>query len=248
MVRHHLTEWADRIPDNQWQVYREVIDEALGRGIHFALGGAFAMAVYTGSWRNTKDIDLYVLPQERNRMVDVLTTCGLSDYFETKPYDRWWIHRGTRDETIVDVIWAMANHRQMIDDLWMSGPRIDVRGRMLKVLPAEAMLWDKLYIMQRDRCDWPDLFNLLYSIGPEANWEELLCRIGDDLPLITGVLSIFRWISPGRAGAMPRWIWERAGLPPPPPVPLTEIDWRRASLLDTRPWFGPSRGENPRAA
>ncbi len=243
MVAHSSAKWSELIPESQWEVYRCVLDEACARGIPFAVGGAFAVAVYTGSWRNTKDLDLYVLPQERDRLIDVLTSCGLSDYFDTKPYDRSWIYRGTRDDTLVDVIWAMANHRQTIDELWMSGPSIDVHGRLLKVLPAEAMLWDKLYIMQRDRCDWPDLLNLLYSVGPQADWKYLLFRLGDDLPLLAGVLSVFRWISPARAQTLPKWLWRRVGLAPPPSAPLPEIDPWRVSLLDTRPWYGPERGQ-----
>ncbi len=243
MVQHALTKWTQLIPEPQWAVYQEVIDEARTRDIDFALGGAFAVATYTGYWRNTKDLDLYVLPDERDRLIEVLNDKGLSDYFDVKPYDRWWIYRGTRDDTIVDIIWAMANHRQQIDSLWLSGPFIEVHNRRVKVLPAEAMLWDKLYIMQRDRCDWPDLLNLLYSAGPDADWEYLLCRIGEDVCLLTGVLSVFRWISPGRAQQMPEWLWERVGLASPPSVPLPDIDKRRVSLLDTRPWYGPDRGE-----
>jgi hypothetical protein len=236
-----LTEWSEYIPEREWQVYEGVMDEACARGIPFALGGAFAVATYTGYWRNTKDLDLYVLPQYREQMIEVLSASGLADYYEIKPYDRWWIYRGTREDTIVDVIWALANHRAQIDELWMSGPSVEVRGRELKVLPAEALLWDKLYIMQRDRCDWPDVLNLLYSAGADLDWKYLLCRIGDDCSLVAGVLSVFRWISPGRAQALPPWIWERLGLSPIFAAESPETVPRRVSLLDTRPWYGPDR-------
>jgi hypothetical protein len=135
----------------------------------------------------------------------------------------------------------MANHRAQIDDLWLSGPEVEIRGRRIRTLPAEAMLWDKLYIMQRDRCDWPDVMNLLYSAGPDIDWEYLVCRVGDDAALLAGALSVFRWISPGRAAALPGWIWTRLGIPAPEPGAGPEIDKRRVSLLDTRPWFGPDR-------
>ena len=230
------------IPETQWNVYQVILDEAAARQIPFALGGAFAVATYTGSWRNTKDLDLYVLPQHRDRMIDVLSRQGLTDLFADKPYDRWWIYRGTKDDAIVDIIWAMANHRAQIDELWMSGPQVEVRGRSLRVLPAEAMFWDKLYIMQRDRCDWPDVLNLLYATGADMNWQYLLNRIGDeDCTLVAGVLMVFRWISPGRAAELPGWIWERLGLPPMPEDPQEEIVRRRVDLLDTRPWYGPDR-------
>ena len=242
---HLITDWPSLIPEDQWQIYQCVIDAAQRRGIRFALGGAFALAMHTGCWRNTKDLDLYVLPDDREQMLECLTDCGLADYYEKAPYDRWWIYRGTKDGTIVDVIWAMANHRAQIDELWLSGPEVEVRGRTVKILPAEAMLWDKLYIMQRDRCDLPDILNLLYFTGSEIDWEYLLTRIGEDSPLLAGALMVFRWISPGRAQALPRWLWARLELPSPAPGPAPEIDTRRVSLLDTRPWYGPDRQNLP---
>ena len=47
------------------------------------LGGAFAVATYTGCWRNTKDLDLYVLPEHKDRMIAMLGDLGLVDYFPT---------------------------------------------------------------------------------------------------------------------------------------------------------------------
>ena len=135
----------------------------------------------------------------------------------------------------------MANHRQQIDELWMSGPEVEIRGRKLRALPAEAMLWDKLYIMQRERCDWPDAMNLLYSAGEHIDWEYLLCRIGEDTPLMAAALSVFRWLSPDRAAALPSWLWYRLGLNPPAADPAGEIVQRRVriarppSLVRTRP-------------
>jgi hypothetical protein len=233
--------WPGQIPEPQWEIYHAVMDEAAERGIPFALGGAFAVAAYTGDWRNTKDLDLYVLPENRERMVEVLSSVGLTDYFDEKPYDRWWIYRGHRGESIVDVIWAMANHRSQIDELWMSGPVVELRRRHVQVLPVEALLWDKLYILQRDRCDWQDVLNLLYSAGRDVNWPNLLERMGEDSALMAGALSVFRWLSPGRAQALPPLVWERLQMPPMPASPLPEIESSRVSLLDRRPWYGPDR-------
>jgi hypothetical protein len=237
---HQLTQWTRLIPEDQWLLYERVIETAQEREIPFAIGGAFAVATYTGYWRNTKDLDIYVLSHNREKMIGVLSSVGLADLYDKQPYDRWWIYRGAKDDAIVDVIWAMANHRAQIDDLWLSGPEVEIRGLRVRTLPAEAMLWDKLYIMQRDRCDWPDVMNLLYSAGPDIDWEYLLCRVGDDSALLAGALSIFRWISPGRAEALPPWLWQRLGLRAAPAAG-PEIDKRRVDLLDTRPWYGPDR-------
>jgi len=241
-VAHQVNQWSQLIPEKEWAVYETVLDEAATRKIPFALGGAFAVATYTGCWRNTKDLDLYVLPQHRDRMIQLTNDLRLADYYDTKAYDRWWIYRATREDVIVDIIWAMANHRAQIDGLWMSGPEVTLHGRRMKVLPAEALLWDKLYIMQRDRCDWPDVLNLLYAAGPDVEWDYLLERIGGDTPLLAGALSVFRWLAPGHAEQFPDWLWERVGLAP---LAVTadqdDYDKRRVELLDRRPWFVPER-------
>jgi hypothetical protein len=229
------------VPERQWRVYRSVIEGAQKLGIPFALGGAFAVATYTGYWRNTKDLDLYVLPQYRERMIHVTKAIGLQDYYEEKPYDRWWIYRSHAGDTIVDIIWAMANHRAQIDELWMSGPEVELRGYALKALPAEAMLWDKLYIMQRDRCDWPDVLNLLYAAGSEIRWDYVVRRMGSDTALLAGILAVFAWIAPGRARELPEWLWPRLGIAAPAPRAVVEIDKPHVDLLDRRPWFGPDR-------
>ncbi len=236
------------IPDGEWEIYQKVIDEAHQRRIPFALGGAFAVAAYTGSWRNTKDLDLYVLPPQRDRMIEALSEHGFTDYFETRPYDRWWIYRGFKEGTIIDIIWAAANHRTQVRDAWLSGPEVDVRGRRLRVLPVEVILQDKLYIMQRERCDWPDVLNLLYAWGGEVDWERLLGELRDDVPLLAGALSVFRWIAPGQASGLPSWLWKRAGLGPVPSGPAADIVQTRVDLLDRRPWFGPDRERKKPAA
>lgn len=246
-----MNKWSSQIPEKEWALYDLVLNGAAERNIPFALGGAFALATYTGCWRNTKDLDLYVPPEHKDRMIQLTADLGMVDYFDTKDYDRWWIYRAVKDETIVDIIWAMANHRQQIDELWMSGPEVTLRGHRVKALPAEAMLWDKLYIMQRDRCDWPDVLNLLYAVGPDLEWEVVLSRVGDDMPLLTGALSVFRWISPDRARLLPSWVWERIGLGPAKSATVTgpeDFVKRRVDLLDRRIWFVPERARLEPAA
>ena len=249
-MAREIDTWIDLIPENEWAVYDAALRGARERNIPFALGGAFAVAFYTGCWRDTKDLDLYVPPDHKDRMIQLVADLGMTDYYEIAPYDRWWIYRSTRDEIIVDIIWAMANHRQQIDDLWMSGPQIGFRGHQVRVLPAEALLWDKLYIVQRERCDWPDIMNLLYAAGAALDWERLLARIGDDAPLLGGVLSVFRWLAPEHAQQFPCWLWERVGLEPGRAASpgVGDYDPRRVKLLDRRPWFVPERSRLEPAA
>ena len=43
------------------------------------------------------------------------------------------------------------------------------------MLPPEELIWAKLYVLQRDRSDWPDILNLLYDprIKPGMTVEEV---------------------------------------------------------------------------
>ncbi len=220
----------------QWSTYRRVLVEAEANGPRFALGGAFAVATHTGRLRNTKDLDIYIVPHERQRMIDVLTRCGLEDYYPQLPYDRGWIYRGACDDALVDVIWGMPNRRAEVDLQWLTrGPALQVRGHVLTMVPAEELIWAKLYVMQRERCDWPDVLNLLYHTAGTLDWAHLLWRLGDDAPLLAGVLSVFLWLCPERGAHIPTWLCDRIGVRRQEGAGCGQC----SHLLDTRPWFGP---------
>lgn len=226
------------IPHTQWAVYRAVIAEARRRGVPFALGGGLAVSVYTGHWRASKDLDIYVLRRDRGAMMDITRGAGLEDYFDRAPYDRSWIYRSWNGDAIVDIMWAMANQRAPVDERWLScGAAVTVNGERVRVLPVEEMIWDKLYVLQRDRCDWPEALKLIYAAGDTLDWEHLFTSVADDLPLLAGALSVFRWLCPGRARAFPGWVWERVAVAGPPPDDAPDTERRRIDLLDRRAWF-----------
>jgi len=236
--------WSDRLPEEEWQVYHRVMQEARSLGVTFAFGGAFATAVYTGELRNTKDFDFYVLPSERETMMEATRRAGLADHFERLHYDRSWIYRASEGDVLVDVIWAMANQRTEVDASWLSrGPRVEIRGERLCAIPIEELIWSKLYVLQRDRTDWGDVLNLIAAQAGAIDWKHLLNRLGPDTPLLAAALAIFAWLTPSRAQAIPVTVWEQLGLEAPQPATEDRADTRaRAALIDSRPWFRPASG------
>ena len=229
--------WECTIPDQEWRVYLDAINAARAVGVDFLLGGAFGLAAYTGRCRNTKDLDFFVLPQEKQKLVDALTRAGFEDYYSKLAYDRGWIYRATRDEVIVDVIWQTPNRRSEVDHQWFARARkITLRGEKLQVIPAEELLAIKLYVLQRDRCDWPDLINLLYANCGTLDWEHILSRMNAETPLLNALLHIFTWVAPRHAECIPQWVREKFHLQ------ATDEDRDmdpayRVNLLDSRPWF-----------
>ena len=224
----------DRMSVEQWSVYQRVIADCRAANLPFAVGGGLAIGVYTGHWRDTKDIDLYVLRKDVERAKEILNRAGLVDYYDQLPYDRAWIYRSVRDKTIVDVIFSMANHKIDVDETWIrGGPEVTIRGEIFRIVPPEEMIFAKLYVLQKDRCDWPDVFNMIYAQHDKLDWRRLVDRLGSDAPLLRSVLTVFGWLCPALTLKLPRWLWEEME------KPVAETSLRRADLLDRRSWFSP---------
>jgi hypothetical protein len=229
-------EWESAISDEQWECYCRAIIALRDAGIRFLLGGGFALAVYTGRCRNTKDIDFYISEKDRAAAVKALTEAGFEDYFSTLRYDRKWIYRSTCSGVIVDIIWAMANQRARVDEIWFQhAPLIRVRNEPLYLVPLEEFFWCKLYIIQRDHCDWTDILNLLYATGGQLDWDHLLDRMGDDWPLLKGLLSVYGWLCPKQALELPKKLQRKLRLDKP--AVAARCKYNRVRLLDTRRWF-----------
>lgn len=237
--------WPQRFRPEEWSLYKRVLHAARLSGTPFAVGGGLAAMTYAGQWRNTKDLDLYILPADREKMIRLLGDLGFTDYYEKQPYDRKWIYRGFLDDNIVDLIWAMANQRASVDLAWFDGPEVDVDGESFRLLAPEHALWCKMYVLQRDRCDWPDALNLLYGVGEGLNWRSVLRAFDADAPLLAGLLSLFAWLTPRDARKLPIWLWDELRLERPAADHDLEITRERASLLDTRSWFTPVLDQHP---
>jgi hypothetical protein len=233
-------DWEALIPEDEWRCYKSVIDELRERGIRFAIGGGMAFSEYANRIRNTKDLDLYIFPWERDQAVDAAFAAGFEDYYEQSPYDRSWIFRSFKDPVIVDLIWTAPNHRMNVDPRWLTrGRDVLIRGTRLNLIPPEELIWAKLFVLQKDRCDWPDILNILDHMGHLLDWRHLIDRIGNDAPLLGGVLSAFRWLSPEKAAKLPSWIWHFVGLTREWNEMSAEDALQRAPVLDYRDWFGP---------
>jgi hypothetical protein len=158
--------WGKLIRDDQWTHFVAGTTAIESTGVSFLLGGALALASYTGHWRDTKDVDVIVRPQDSATAIGALRSAGFEDYFDQLAYDRSWIFRGCKDGVIFDIIWELPNHRVPIDDAWFERARaLWLRGRAYAAAPAEEIIRVKLYVMQRERCDWVDVLNLLSVAG-----------------------------------------------------------------------------------
>jgi len=229
--------WAEAVSQQEWAVYSRAMDALRAAGIPFMLGGGFALAAFTGRWRDTKDIDFYIRPADRQQTVQALDAAGFKDYFAQRPYDRKWIYRSIRSGVIVDIIWSMANQRAQVDEVWFErAGALELRGQHLLIVPPEEFMWCKLYILQRDHCDWTDVFNLLYALGHRLDWSRLVARLGEDVPLLRALLSVYGWLCPKYVLKLPALVWRRLGMRTPKPSGKRP-ERNHIRLLDSRGWF-----------
>jgi hypothetical protein len=234
------TDWAAIVPDDEWAVYMKAIRAVRPLGTGFLLGGAFGLASYTGRWRNTKDLDFYVLPSERDRFIDALLKAGFVDYYDTLAYDRGWIFRAVQDDVIVDVIWGTPNRRSEVDAEWFKrGTEVTLKGEKLAALPAEELLFVKSFVLQRDRCDWPDLLNLLCYTAGELDWDHVVWRYGPELPILKSLLNLFAWLNPEKAALLPEKVRTKLGVEVKMPTDPAAVCKCNVALLDSRAWFAP---------
>jgi hypothetical protein len=80
----------------------------------------------------------------------------------------------------------------------------------------------------------------MYAAGPQVDWDHLLKQLGEDAPLLKGLLTVYSWLCPKQAKLLPASLWRRLGLPKPKPVPRG-YKWKRIRLLDSRYWFAALR-------
>ena len=205
-----------------------------------------------GPWRNTKDLDLFVPPADRQAVIEVLLGLGFVDYYAVWPYDREWIFRGHKGNKIVDVIWQSANKIGVVDARWRerAAPG-ELAGEPTWFASAEDLIWLKAFIVQRERCDWPDILNLITAAQGRLDWEWLSERFGPHRMLLLAVIKLFDWTCPQHAGYVPAAIrrelrrWEERHLPmghesarPARAEPNgAHAEGGRWQLLDSRPWF-----------
>jgi hypothetical protein len=173
-------------------------------GVPYLVGGALALAAYGGIRRNTKDLDLFVLPEDARRVLEVLERAGLHTEL---PYPHW-LGKGYCDaEHVVDVIFNAGNGAAPVDSEWFAHARpAVVMGVPVAICPPEETVWSKAFVMERERFDGADIAHLLLSSAESLDWNRLLRRFGDNWRVLYAHLVLFGFAYPDEAHHVPRWV------------------------------------------
>jgi hypothetical protein len=78
-----------------------------------------------------------------------------------------------------------------------------VLGMPVKIVPCEELIWQKAFIMERERFDGADIMHMLRSRGAELDWDRLLERFGERWPLLYTYLVFFSFVYPSDMQLLP---------------------------------------------
>lgn len=168
--------------------------------IDFLVGGAYALAHYTGIARDTKDFDLFI---RRADVASALAIWEKAGYKADFVFDHW-LAKVAKGNVYVDVIFCSGNGLGSVDDAWFEkAQQAKIFSTQVKVVAPEELIWQKAYIMERERFDGADVVHLLAACAPALDWERLVRRFGPDWRVLWGHLILFGFIFPSKRNLIP---------------------------------------------
>lgn len=168
------------------------------------MAGAFALREHTGICRDTKDLDLFLTPENATLALQHLRKEG----FECEVCDPVWLFKAHRDGFFVDLITGMSNAAIVVDDTWIerAGPA-KVQGVQTRVLAAEELVASKLFIARRERFDGADVAHVIYGTRGKLDWQRVLRLAGEHWEMLLWALVLFRYSYPAQTHYVSQEVW-----------------------------------------
>lgn len=186
--------------------YREALELLQESGAPFMLGGAFAMFNYTGIYRDTKDLDVFCKASDYPKIMKFFAERG----YRTENYDVRWLAKIYKGEYFIDLIFDTVNNICRVDDSWFYYAQdCEFAGVQIKMLPAEELIWCKLYVQNRERYDGADINHILLKQGKTLDWKRLLFRMDPHWHLLLAQLLSFQFVYPSEYhDIIPKWLFD----------------------------------------
>lgn len=168
--------------------------------IPFLVGGAYALRQYTSINRETKDLDLFVHPDDIERALDVLETAG----YRTELTFPHWLGKAYDGDSFVDVIFSSGNGVAVVDEAWFDNAEAGtIYGEPVQLVPPEEMIWSKAFILERERYDGADVVHLVRACAHRLDWHRLVSRFGHDWRVLLAHLVLFGFVYPSERRLIP---------------------------------------------
>lgn len=187
------------------EFYKSSLELLNENKVPYLLGGGFALYQYTGIVRDTKDMDIFCKPAEYPKILKLFAEYG----YETQVYDVRWLAKVHRNNHYIDVIFNTVNNICTVDDKWYENATdAEVFGVPVKIIPAEELVWCKLYVQNRERYDGSDLNHIILKRGAQLDWKQVLNRIDPHWHLLLMQLLQFQFVYPSEyRNIVPDWLF-----------------------------------------
>lgn len=179
-------------------VLNEVVDTLGQTGIAYLFGGGLAAKCF-GRERLTKDIDLFVRPENADKLLEALEKAG----FKTQKTDPKWLYKAKKDDIPIDIIFKSAGNIFLDDETFKRATPMEFMGRPINILPPEDLIimkslatgeftpnhwYDALDVIKSTPVDW-DYLKRRAKHGPRRVLSLLFYAQSVDLPVPDRVVS-----------------------------------------------------------
>ena len=180
--------------------YRDALRILEDSKLPYLVGGAYASHSYTGIYRNTRDFDVFVKPEDSREVLDVFHRAG----YRTELTFHHWIGKIHHRGYYVDVIFSSGNGICDVDEAWFThATRADILGHSVLLCPVEEMIWSKAFIMEQERFDGADILHLIHANAERMDWDRLIQRFGPRSRVLLVHLIMFGFVYPGERERIP---------------------------------------------
>jgi hypothetical protein len=186
---------ANEVPIDveQRECYARALQALRAAGVATLVGGGFALYLYLKRWRSTKDLDLFIRPDDVEPALAALAEAG----FRVELTDPAWLAKALRDGVLIDLIFCSYNGLLPVDDSWIAhGRDALLLGVPVKLVGPEEMIVSKAFVAARDRFDGADISWMIRTLGPTLDWERIEERIDEHWEVLLWQLIHYLYVFP----------------------------------------------------
>ncbi|HYD99771.1 MAG TPA: hypothetical protein VEH84_10325 [Alphaproteobacteria bacterium] len=209
-----------QVPPEANAFYADAIRILNESGIPFMLAGTFALTVYTGIERPTKDLDVFCRAGDYPRILTTFAKLG----FETEIQDERWIAKVWKGEHFFDVIFNSTSTQAPVNDQWFEHTRMaEIYGQPVRLIAPTELIWSKMFVQDRTRYDGSDVAHTILRQHDAVDWKRLMTYAEACWEVLFIHVLNFRFLYPSERDLIPRWVFDelvqrlqdRAELPAP---------------------------------
>ncbi|MCL4398084.1 hypothetical protein M1403_03630 [Patescibacteria group bacterium] len=186
--------------------YRQVLKILTKTDIPFLIGGTFAVRHYTGIERPTKDIDIFCKASDSPKILKIFT----DRKFPTTVWDVRWLAKifgKTSRKNIADLVFGSIQGTWQVNDGWFQWSQpAKILGLDLRVPSVSDLIISRIYRVEREKFEGPDIAHLILKQSKNIDWKYLLSTLERNWEILLIHLILFRYIYPSERNLVPEWV------------------------------------------